>query len=509
MNVQSTRRARRDAERTRRSGRTAVAGGLAILLLGGMGLGFVVFDTAQQSTSPTVPVECDSSQRVPVVTDQSMAQILRDKPVDPESCIVLDTTEQSENPDSHTEPHQDMSAGSWIPSSSALFPTTSETNRFTVHTESLATSSPVAVAEVQNNTVSKQQLNRAMIARTVSGESGHSTSNEIDLLEASVSQSRNVVVSEKGFLDFVETHPQGDQVRALVPDSGAWLLDYPLLVPSEAARRNETIAQAAQEIATYLGSERGREVLSEHHLRGVDGRRLPDARSAASSHRLQVEDEVPWQRLMTTWSRQTSPHNALYVLDASESMGRENPDADRSYWRTAVDSTVIRTRFIPTRDSVGLWTSPAADGADKPYQQLVPIRRMDEYVHGSPQRQMIQDALAGADFTKDSDSGLYPTALAAFREVQKNFRDGAVNTVVLISDGTDTRGDAEDLNELVRTLKQEQDREKPVYIVTLAITDGEPPQDLKEISEATGGTSHAGGSLQDIQERYLHTLSVF
>ena len=48
MNVQSTRRARRDAERTRRSGRTAVAGGLAILLLGGMGLGFVVFDTAQQ-----------------------------------------------------------------------------------------------------------------------------------------------------------------------------------------------------------------------------------------------------------------------------------------------------------------------------------------------------------------------------------------------------------------------------------------------------------------------------
>lgn len=122
---------------------------------------------------------------------------------------------------------------------------------------------------------------------------------------------------------------------------------------------------------------------------------------------------------------------------------------------------------------------------------------------------MIQDALAGADFTKDSDSGLYPTALAAFREVQKNFRDGAVNTVVLISDGTDTRGDAEDLNELVRTLKQEQDREKPVYIVTLAITDGEPPQDLKEISEATGGTSHAGGSLQDIQERYLHTLSVF
>lgn len=542
MNVQSTRRARRDAERTRRSGRTAVAGGLAILLLGGMGLGFVVFDTAQQSTSPTVPVECDSTQRVPVVTDQSMAQILRDKPVDPESCIVLDTTEQSENPDSHTEPHQDMSAGLWIPSSSALFPTTSETNRFTVHTESLATSSPVvvapehtrdfttwtdviadnsvvmgnplndsaahaatrsAVAEVQNNTVSKQQLNRAMIARTVSGESGHSTSNEIDLLEASVSQSRNVVVSEKGFLDFVETHPQGDQVRALVPDSGAWLLDYPLLVPSEAARRNETIAQAAQEIATYLGSERGREVLSEHHLRGVDGRRLPDARSAASSHRLQVEDEVPWQRLMTTWSRQTSPHNALYVLDASESMGRENPDADRSYWRTAVDSTVIRTRFIPTRDSVGLWTSPAADGADKPYQQLVPIRRMDEYVHGSPQRQMIQDALAGTDFTKDSDSGLYPTALAAFREVQKNFRDGAVNTVVLISDGTDTRGDAEDLNELVRTLKQEQDREKPVYIVTLAITDGEPPQDLKEISEATGGTSHAGGSLQDIQERYL------
>lgn len=212
---------------------------------------------------------------------------------------------------------------------------------------------------------------------------------------------------------------------------------------------------------------------------------------------------------MTTWSRQTSAHNALYVLDASESMSQENPEANRSSWRTAVDSTVIRTQFIPTRDSVGLWTSAATGGAAEPSRELVPIRRMDDYVDGVPQRKRIQDALAGAEPANGSVSGLYTTTLAAFREVQANYRDDAVNSVVIISDGASARGGAEELNRLLRTLKQEHNSEKPVHIVTIAITEGNPPQDLKEISAATGGTSHAGGSLQDIQELYLHALSVF
>lgn len=548
MNVQSTRRARRDAERTRRSGRTALAGGLAILLMGGTGLGLVVFNGEQQSTGTTVPTECETTQRVPVVTDQTMANILKHKPVDSQSCIVLETTQQGENPGGHTEARQDMSAGLWIPTSSAVLPTFPEINRFTIHTESLATSSPVvvapehtrefttwtdiigdssvlmgdplldnaaqaatrsAVAEVQNNTASKQQLSRAMVARTVSGTSDQPAATETELLENSVSQDRMAVVSEKGFLDFVESHPQGDQVRAMVPGSGAWLLDYPLMVPSEAASRNETIAQAAQEIAAYLGSERGQQVLTDHHLRGVDGRRLADSRSAAAAPLLVIQDEMPWQRLMTTWARLTSAHNALYVLDASESMSRENPHANRSYWRTAVDSTVIRTQFIPTRDSIGLWTSTVADDAKGPYQRLVPIRRMDEYVDGTPQRKLIQDALANAEPAENTGSALYRTTLAAFREVQDNYREQAVNSVVIVSDASDTRGNDKELDELVRTLKQEQKRDKPVYIVTMAMTDGDPPQDLREISEATGGTSHAGDSLQDIQEGYLYALSTF
>ena len=548
MNVRSTRRARRDAERTRRSGRAAVAGGLAILLIGGMGLGFVVFDDAQQSSRPTVPAECVSTQRVPVITDETMAKVLEQKPVDSNSCIVLETTQQSEDPNGHTRPHQDMSAGLWIPSSSAFFPTTPETNRFTVHTDSLASTLPVvvapehtrdfttwtdiigdssvlmgdplhnsaahaaarsAVAEVQNNTVSKQQLTQAVISRTVSGDSGQSAADEAELLENSVNQGRSVVVSEENFLDFVRTHPRGDEVRALVPESGAWLLDYPLLVPSEAADRNATIAQAADEIAAFLSSERGGDVLAEQRLRGADGRRVPDSRSAPMSHRLSVEDELDWNRLMTTWSRQTSAHNALYVLDASESMGRENTPANRSYWRTAVDSTVIRAQFIPTRDSIGLWRSAVGDDSDRTSQELVPMRRMDDYVDGAPQRKQLQDALAEAKHEEDAPSGLYSTALDAFREVKNNYREGAVNSVVIISDDSENRGTTAELNELVRTLKQEQDQEKPVYIVTMAIGEGDPPQDLKEISEATGGTSHSAATLQDIQEQYLHTLSAY
>lgn len=548
MNTQTTRRARRDAERNRRGGRSALLGGLAILVLGGTGLGFVVSGPDTHTSAPTVPTECTTTQRVPVITNQAMANVLATKPMDPKTCIELDTTHKSDGFRVDADPQEDSSAGLRIPVTASFFSSAVDSNRFSVHTASVASSPPVVVtgqqgkeftswtevigdksvvmgdpmrncathaavrsatAEFEAGVVSKQQLRQAMTSRALGSASPTQPLNERELLDSTVTEGRSVVVSERSYLEWIADHPEQDHLRALTPNSGAWLLEYPLLVPTEGAARNTTIAQAANEIARYLASDQGQAALSDQYLRAASGSRLPDARSVALAHPLQVSEEADWNRLMTTWSRQTSAHNTLYLLDASGSMGRENRAANRSYWQTAVDSTVIRTQFVPVRDSLGLWTSAQMPNAQQPYERLVPPRPLDDTTDGATQRKRIQNGLAEADVAKNSKSGLYDATLAAFREIKNNYQAGAVNSVVVISDDSPNHGDAKKLQELVRTLKREQSQQQPVHIVTMAISEHGAPQDLQEIAEATGGTSHAAATLQDIQEQYLHALSVF
>jgi Mg-chelatase subunit ChlD len=87
----------------------------------------------------------------------------------------------------------------------------------------------------------------------------------------------------------------------------------------------------------------------------------------------------------------------------------------------------------------------------------------------------------------NGDTGLYDTALAAVREVRRNWDPTRANSVVLITDGANDDDQGIGLSQLLRTLRQENDPSRPVALYAVAYGPASDVPSLSAIASATGG----------------------
>jgi hypothetical protein len=118
-----------------------------------------------------------------------------------------------------------------------------------------------------------------------------------------------------------------------------------------------------------------------------------------------------------------------------------------------------------------------------PYKKLVPITPL------SSGRTLLQAAIPQMNPKKNGDTGLYDTALAAYKEVQNGWQAGRVNSVILFTDGKNENPGGLTLPQLVTQLKKLNDPERPVRMVIIGIGDQVDPKELQTITDATS----AGG----------------
>lgn len=156
-------------------------------------------------------------------------------------------------------------------------------------------------------------------------------------------------------------------------------------------------------------------------------------------------------------------------------------------------------RLFPDNAKVGMWAfSINQGGSNQDWLELLPIRGPGEQADGGTQREALVDQARGLSAFVGGGTGLYDTALAAFRKVKDEYEPGYVNSVVLVTDGTNEKPGSMSLTELLDTLEREADPAKPVIIVTLGITEDADATVLQQISSATGGTSRITRSPADI-----------
>jgi len=108
----------------------------------------------------------------------------------------------------------------------------------------------------------------------------------------------------------------------------------------------------------------------------------------------------------------------------------------------------------------------------------------------------------------DGGTGLYDTTLAAVRTVRAGWDPARVNAVVLLTDGDDTDDDGIGLDELLATLRSEQESGQPVPVITVAYGDGDGDgaQSLAAISAATGGASYQVSDPGRIRDIFLDAV---
>ena len=185
-----------------------------------------------------------------------------------------------------------------------------------------------------------------------------------------------------------------------------------------------------------------------------------------------------------SWAAITLPGRVLAVFDVSGSMLKKVPTAggaDRAAVTRAAASKGLA--LFDDRWAVGVWLFSTEMDGRKPYKELFPIRPL------TAARDELQASMNMIVPKKNGGTGLYDTALAAYKTVQETWEAGRINSVILFTDGRNANPSGITIEQLVSQLKKLNDPERPIRMVIIGIGDEVDRGELEQITSATS----AGG----------------
>jgi hypothetical protein len=274
-------------------------------------------------------------------------------------------------------------------------------------------------------------------------------------------------------------------LRDLTPAVGAPVLDFPLMVAADAAPGSRALARA---LAEHLEGEVGRSLISDEGLRAPRGDGDASLRPPAAKAIAQA---------VFSWSQLSVPSAMLAVVDASGSMDADAGNGSRM--DLLADAARIGLGFLPDHARVGLWIfSIDKGGPGKDWRELEPIRRLDDLRFGRTQRYALRERADEMSSLTDGGTGLYDTALAAYREALKNYRPQYSNSVVLMTDGRNEDPGSISIDQLLQQLEQLKDPDRPVRMVGIAISGDADLAALRRMARVTGGEAYLAAQPEDV-----------
>lgn len=551
-----SRRQQRLEQQKKASRKWIATGAAAVILLSGGAIAYVNMTGDKTPSTPsgqTVPAACSTTQSVTVATTEAMATALKSMPVDEDTCVTLDITTAKTASDVVTEAaNESASTNLWIPDSSvrAQLAMAEAKTELTPIAESLAKSPGVVVSEkdttysnwlevlkaqdtvgmgdpkveagafsalmsgiseASSGTVSVEDLTGGSTLRAQSIGVDEPAQNATELLNAVDSGAKDaVVVSEADYAAYAASHSDSG-LKATVPGDGSFTLDYPLYQASSST--NTTVDEAAQQIVKFMASEEGKKALAQAGLRTSEGTVVNTDNNVGDYKALVPSNQEILGQMWTSYSLQSAPFNALVVLDASGSMLDNVTGTNKTRMDITVESVLAGSQLFPARDSMGLWKFSrditTADGKVADYEELVPVRGLEETVDGKTQRELLQEAGAGiaATIKPDDQTALNDTLLATFRSAKANYQPGSVNAVVMLTDGQNVDDGSISQEDLIATIQAEQDPNNPVFVILIGISEEADMNALTTIAQSVGGEAHVAASPTDIQRIFAEALT--
>jgi hypothetical protein len=293
---------------------------------------------------------------------------------------------------------------------------------------------------------------------------------------------------------------EGSALVAVYPSEGSPSLDYPV-VRVGSPRGDEDAAVAATVRA--LTSEAAHTAAREAGFRDQDGAAPPEAGEStgiqeAAPAALQL-DPAGVQSLLARLSSLAAPSRILAVFDVSASM--EAPVGDGTRATLARDAAKATLSLVPGDFALGLWAFAYQLDGDQDWTELLPTRELDADVEGRPQRDVLDEQLDSIpERLTPGGTGLYDTTLAAVRAAREDYDPTAVNSVLVLTDGTNEDDDAGiALDRLLETLRAEANPERPVKVIGVALGPDADLEALEQIAEATAGAAYSAVDPTDLQ----------
>ncbi|MBY6413112.1 VWA domain-containing protein [Rhodococcus sp. BP-252] len=360
-----------------------------------------------------------------------------------------------------------------------------------------------ALAEAGSDAEAVDSVSAALVPIAQAQAATRGEADPVVRLDEMSSDGGVAVVSEQSLLTYEKD--TGTELGATTPPTGSFFLNFPLAVTEPAGERHDEAKEVGRAVADALASEAGLSALSDAGFRAPDATALSDGRGLGDVTTLTIADQQTAEDTLQRYQVLALPSRTLVMEDVSGSMGY-SAGADTRIGLT-VQASDTGNRLFPDNAALGLWAfSIGLGGGNQDYRELVPIRRLDENVNGTSQREVLLQQTRTLPSLVGGGTGLYDTTLAAFRKVKEGYDPDYINSVIILTDGTNEDPDSISLDELLSTLRAEQDPTKPVIVVTIGITDDADAGVLQQISAATGGTSFLARNPAEIPNVFVNAL---
>ncbi|MDF0529788.1 VWA domain-containing protein [Tsukamurella sp. 8F] len=347
-----------------------------------------------------------------------------------------------------------------------------------------------AVAEAGSKSGDEQALTGALTryAQAVQPVSGSG-----DPVKAAKDSGATVVVPEYAYL---QAKKADSAVAAAVPGSGTALDRVQLVVTATGDRRTD-VTPAGEKLAGAFTSSDGARALKSAGLRpdGSDaGKGGPDG-GVGDVELLPEPDAAKLKAGAKALAAVAIPLKTIVVVDISGSMGFASGDTTRIGMTVSGFDRVVS--MISDTNSIGLWAFSLSSSGQN-WVSLAPTEPLGQKDGSASHRQTLIDAANTLPKRVKGGTGLYSTALAAYKQAQGQFDPAYSNSVILLTDGTDEDPGGMSLDSLVSQLKSIADPARPIMINTVGISQDADMNAITRIAEATGGNALRANSQQDL-----------
>ncbi|MDJ1135698.1 substrate-binding and VWA domain-containing protein [Streptomyces iconiensis] len=308
-----------------------------------------------------------------------------------------------------------------------------------------------------------------------------------------------LVLSEQAA--FTHNKAKGDApgLRLFYPKDGATLLDYPYTLVNDEKMSTEK-SRAAIRFQTLMGDAQGRRVLDKNGFRPVNGEADKGITRQAGGREPQPYTATPAEAPSTEsvrtalgmWTITVQSARFMLVVDSSASMSAPVQGRPGQSRMDVTKASLMQglSQFTP-EDEVGLWEFSTRLKGDKDYRELVSTARLgDRKDDGATQRDKLTSAFSQMEPIPGGATGLYDTALAAYKEAHKGYANGKFNAVVMLTDGANEDPGSISRQELTAELEERGEGKRPVPLIAIAVGPDADEKAAKEIAEATGGSAH-------------------
>lgn len=296
------------------------------------------------------------------------------------------------------------------------------------------------------------------------------------------------------------------ELRAHYVEDGTVGLDYPYVTVTE----ESALRSAAADLYQVVGTDAYRGQLRELGFRDPNGEASsvlaaqPGIEAAAPP----THEELTGDALLasvTDWNRLSMPSRTLVLADASQNMS-EDLNGGPARIEVAKQAALLGLSLFPDETDMGLWlmSDRYGESGREEAAEMHPLGQADD---GDVTRRQEMSAVAEDLETQGGDSRLYDNILAAYDEVQDDFHEDKINSVILLTAGQDEGSSEISHDELVAALQDRFDPERPVTMFIIGFGDQAEEQELAQIARATSGSSFVTEDPAEIGDFFLSSIS--